>query len=371
MHISISIDEQLLRLSEGDEILREYPVSSAAKGVGFREESYRTPTGQFRICEKIGYDQPLGTIFKTREPTGLWSTDDVVEDDLITSRILRLDGLDPENKNTLARCIYIHGTNQEELIGTPASHGCIRMSNIDVIELFDLTPLDTLVSIEAPQRQRGKLIFFDCDSTLSAIEGIDELARARGPEIFQQVVDLTNAAMNGEIPLQEVFPRRMEIIRPDKALCESVARQYMETIVVGVRETLQTLREDGWTIVIISGGFAPLIKPLAETLGVEFVEAVPLFLDESGGYAGYDAHFPSTRNGGKPEIIREWKAAMRPKTTVMVGDGISDLESQNEVDLFIGFGGVVIRDAVKNSAQHFVESFADIPALAKKAAKRK
>jgi phosphoserine phosphatase len=177
--------------------------------------------------------------------------------------------------------------------------------------------------------------------------------------------------MNGEIPLHEVFPRRMEIIRPDKALCETVAHQYIETIVGGVRETLQTLREDGWTIVIISGGFAPLIKPLAETLGVEFVEAVPLFLDESGGYAGYDAHFPSTRNGGKPEIIREWKAAMRPKTTVMVGDGISDLESQNEVDMFIGFGGVVIREVVKNSAQHFVESFTDIPALAKKAAKRK
>lgn len=371
MNIHISIDDQLLTLSDGDEVIREYPISSGEKGVGFTNGSYRTPTGQFRICEKIGYEQPLGTIFEKREPVGIWAPGDSVEGDLITSRILRLDGMDVQNKNTLERCIYIHGTNNEELIGVPASHGCIRLSNIDVIELFDLTPLDTEVYIEAPTRKRGKIAFFDCDSTLSSIEGIDELARERGAEIFQQIVDLTNAGMNGSVPLHEVFPRRMDILRPDKATCDAVAQCYIETIVPGVRETLQTLRDEDWTLVIISGGFAPLIRPLADLLGIKFIEAVPLHHDELGAYTGYGADFPTTRNGGKPEIIREWKEALLPKTTIMVGDGISDLEAASEVDLFIGFGGVIARDAVKQRAEHFVENFADILPLAKKATKKK
>lgn len=371
MNIHISIDDQWLTLLDGDEVIREYPISSSAKGVGFTKDSYRTPTGQFRVCEKIGYEEALGTVFKQRQKIGLWTPGDATADDLITSRILRLEGLEAENKNTLDRCIYIHGTNQEELIGTPASQGCIRMSNIDIIELFDLTPLDTEVIIEPPTRHRGKLAFFDCDSTLSSIEGIDELARVRGPEIFDQIVALTNAGMNGSVPLHEVFPRRMEILQPDRAICDAVAQRYIHTIVPGVRETLQTLRDDGWTIVIISGGFEPLILPLARELGITFIEAVPLHHDDAGHYTGYGADYPTTRNGGKPQIIREWKQAMLPKFTMMVGDGISDWETHQEVDLFVGFGGVVSRDAVKQKAVHFITSFPDLLELAKSSGKKK
>jgi phosphoserine phosphatase SerB len=371
VNIHISIDQQLLTLFDGDEVVREYSISSSAKGVGFRNGSYRTPTGHFTICEKIGYEQALGTIFKERVPAGMWTPESSEDGDVITSRILRLQGMEAQNKNSFDRCIYIHGTNHEELLGVPASHGCIRMANIDVSELFDLTPLDTSVFIEPPQRKRGKLIFFDCDSTLSSIEGIDELARAKGPEIFQQVCDLTNAAMNGEIPLHEVFPRRMEIIQPDQTTCDAVAQSYIDHIVNGVKPTIQNLRDDDWTLVIISGGFAPLIQPLADLLGITFVEAVPLHVTAEGQYAGYGSDFPTTRNGGKSEIIREWKSAMLPKTTVMVGDGISDLETRDEVDLFIGFGGVITRDAVKKQAECFIDQFSEILALAKKAAKKK
>jgi phosphoserine phosphatase SerB len=367
MNIHISIDDQWLTLSDGDEVIREYPISSAAKGVGFTKDSYRTPTGQFRVCEKIGYEQPLGTIFLKREPVGLWTPGDTTEGDLITSRILRLDGMDAQNKNTFERYIYIHGTNQEELIGVPASHGCIRLSNLDIVDLFDLTPLDAEVLIEPPTRQRGKIAFFDCDSTLSRIEGIDELARERGDAVFHEIESLTHAAMNGEIPLHEVFPRRMDILRPDKATCDTVAQRYIDTIVPGARETLQALRDDDWTIVILSGGFAPLIEPLARDLGISFVEAVPIHHDAEGNYTGYGAEYPTTRNGGKPQIIREWKNAMLPKTTIMVGDGISDLETESEVDLFIGFGGVVARDAVEKNARHFIRHFSELlPLVTKK-----
>lgn len=371
MNIHISIDDQWLTLLDGDEVIREYPISSSAKGVGFTKDSYRTPTGQFRVCEKIGYEEPLGTIFRQRQPVGLWTAEESNDGDLITSRILRLDGMDAQNKNTLERCIYIHGTNQEELIGVPASHGCIRLSNIDIIELFDLTPLDTEVFIEPPTRKRGKIAFFDCDSTLSTIEGIDELARERGDAVFQEIVALTNAGMNGSVPLHEVFPRRMDILKPDRATCDAVAQRYIDTIVPGVRETLQALRDEDWTIVIISGGFAPLIEPLARELGIAFVEAVPLHHDEAGHYTGYGADYPTTRNGGKPQIIREWKQAMLPKFTMMVGDGISDWETHEEVDLFVGFGGVVARDAVKQKAGHFINDFSELPALAKSLTKKK
>ncbi len=360
LRIQVSIDDQTLRLLDADGLLRQFIISTAAKGVGFKEGSYRTPTGRFQIAEKIGEGQPLGTIFAAREPAGLWSPDQpATESDLILTRILRIAGLDPENSNTFQRFIYLHGTNREDLLGRPASHGCIRMANQDIVELFDLVQPGTPLEILPPVRHGGKLIFFDCDSTLSSIEGIDELARARSQDVFDNVVSLTNSAMNGEIPLDDVFPRRMEIICPDSRTCEEVARLYIETITPGSRELVARLRQEGWTIVILSGGFAPLIEPLARDLGIEHVEAVPLFLNPDGTYAGYGNDYPTTRAGGKNEIIREWRSAMRPERVIMIGDGASDLETQPDVDLFVGYGGVVARPRVKAAAGAWIEQMAD------------
>src|SRR5690606_780041 len=140
---------------------------------------------------------------------------------------------------------------------SPASHGCIRLRNADMIELFDLVPDGAGLLIHPPCRKRGKLIFFDCDSTLSSIEGIDELARFKGGEVFSQVVALTDAAMNGDVPLDEVFPRRMEIISPDREACEAVAALYRKTVTPGAADLIRCLKEEGWLPVILSGGFAP------------------------------------------------------------------------------------------------------------------
>ncbi|BCU78921.1 HAD-IB family phosphatase [Luteolibacter sp. LG18] len=360
LRLEVSVDDQQLRVFRDTELVRTYVISTATKGVGFQPGSYRTPTGNFRIADKIGADAPAGTIFKAREPQGVWTPDSPPTcDDLILTRILRLSGQDPENANTYDRYVYIHGTNREDLLGQPNSHGCIRMSNADVIELFDLVASGTPLVIHPPTASRGKLFFFDCDSTLSTIEGIDELARVRGEKVFQDVVALTDAAMNGEIPLGEVFPRRMEIIRPDRADCEAVARLYIETVTPGTRKLVENLKSDGWTLVILSGGFAPLIEPLARELGIEHVEAVPLHLDAEGRYAGYGSDYPTTRNGGKNEIIREWKAALLPNKIVMMGDGVSDLETKPDVDLFVGFGGVARRPLVMNGADVWVEKMAD------------
>jgi phosphoserine phosphatase len=208
-----------------------------------------------------------------------------------------------------------------------------------------------------------KLIIFDCDSTLSSIEGIDELARAKGPEIFSEVEALTNAAMNGEVPLDQVFARRLEIIRPDLAVCASVEQLYIDTVEPTAVETLNTLREQGWEIVILSGGFKRLIEPLAAFLEIDRIEAVPLNLDEHGFYISFDNSYPTTYNGGKPEIIRQLKSEFSPEKIIMVGDGVSDLETQSEVDSFIGYGGYTPREKVKAGADHFIYKLDELLAL--------
>jgi lipoprotein-anchoring transpeptidase ErfK/SrfK len=132
--------------------VRSFPISTSKFGVGTREGSYQTPTGRFRISEKIGAGMPINTAFKARVPVRT-SAADLAADDLVMSRILWLDGLEDANANTHSRYIYIHGTNHEDLIGTAASHGCIRMRNADVAELFDLVDVETPVVIPA---SRGK-----------------------------------------------------------------------------------------------------------------------------------------------------------------------------------------------------------------------
>lgn len=350
----VSIDDQSLRVIEGEQCIHRYDVSTAIKGMGFVMDSYRTPTGRFRIAEKIGAGEMSGTIFKQRVPVGQWQPGTATAGDLVLTRILRLEGIDPENANTLERFIYLHGTNHENLLGQPASQGCIRLGNRDMIELFDLVEEGMELETLPATRPRGKLLFIDCDSTLSTIEGIDELARAKGERVFAQVVELTNAAMNGEIPITEVFPRRMEMIRPDRALCEEIGNLYVDTLVPGAMEMIQEVKAAGWLPVILSGGFAPLIKPLADHLGIVHVEAVPLYFHEDGSYKSYGADYPTTRNLGKNEVIRGWKQAVLPERVVMIGDGVSDLETKPDVDAFIGFGGVVARPKVVSGSDYWL-----------------
>lgn len=158
----IDIDLRLQQLylwdphPDGDRLIRQYPVSTAANGAGEQSGSYCTPRGRHRIAEKIGAGAPLYAAFKSRQPTGeIWTPGlDAAHParDWILSRILWLEGLEPGKNqgdavDTHDRYIYIHGTNEEHKIGTPASHGCIRMKNADVAQLFDLVEVGTEVRI--------------------------------------------------------------------------------------------------------------------------------------------------------------------------------------------------------------------------------
>jgi phosphoserine phosphatase len=208
-----------------------------------------------------------------------------------------------------------------------------------------------------------KLICFDCDSTLSSVEGIDELARLRGPEIFRQVEALTEDAMNGKIRIEEIFGLRLTAIRPTKDDAAAVGRLYLGSVEPSAKATIAALSAKGWTSVIISGGFRQAIRPLADFLGVQRVEAVDLYFEPDGTYKGYDADYPSTRSGGKVDIVNRLRGEFRPEKVVMVGDGVSDLETGPVVDLFVGFGGFATRDRVKREAGAFVTSLAAVPEL--------
>ncbi|MES2997321.1 MAG: HAD-IB family phosphatase [Verrucomicrobiota bacterium] len=205
-----------------------------------------------------------------------------------------------------------------------------------------------------------KLLFLDCDSTLSAIEGIDELGGLRGPEIFQQVKELTDLAMDGKIPIDQIFKRRLDVIAPSRTECAAIARRYIERIEPTAAETVNAVRAAGWTPVILSGGFTQVIEPLAELLGIASIEAVAFCFDGDGNYAGFDEEFPTTRNGGKAEVIERWKARHPGARTVMIGDGVSDLEAKPVVDRFIGYGGFAEREKVREGAEFYVMRLADI-----------
>jgi len=145
--IHVSIRDQQLIVKDDEQPIRTYPVSTSRFGIGTEEGSFKTPTGRFRVGAKIGGDMPNGTVFVGRVPLRL---DDALPptEDLITSRILWLDGLDEHNSNTRDRFVYIHGTKHEDKIGRAASHGCVRMRNADVIELFEMVDEGTPVVIE-------------------------------------------------------------------------------------------------------------------------------------------------------------------------------------------------------------------------------
>ena len=201
-----------------------------------------------------------------------------------------------------------------------------------------------------------KLICFDCDSTLSAIEGIDELARLRGLAVLGRVEMMTNDAMEGLVTVESVFERRLEIIEPRREDVAAVGRRYVETVEPTARDTIAALVARGWTPVIVSGGFTQAIQPLADYLGVARVEAVELKFTADGTYDGYDETAPTTRTGGKAEVVARLRRELQPSLTWMVGDGVSDLEVKSEEVSFIGFGRYVVRPKVKAEAGIFIIS---------------
>ena len=161
--IWISVEDQQLRLVEGGRTVLEMLCATGFSGVGVREGTNQTPPGWHRITEKIGDGEPEGRVFRSRGVTKkIWQPGEVVPEDLVLTRILILEGLEPginqgRDKegflvDSLKRFIYIHGTNDVEHLGEPSSKGCIRLSNTDVITLFNRVAVGTPVIIDPREK---------------------------------------------------------------------------------------------------------------------------------------------------------------------------------------------------------------------------
>jgi len=187
-------------------------------------------------------------------------------------------------------------------------------------------------------------IVFDCDSTLSSIEGIEELVAGSG-EVAERVQALTKDAMEGRVSLESVFGERLRIARPSAEDMALVAKRYVETALPGARPMVRALRLLGKRVIIVSGGLLPAVRPFGEWLGVapEEIFAVDLRFEPDGSYAGFDATSPLARSGGKYEQL---EALGLDGDAALVGDGMTDLEAQPLVARFVAFAGVEARPAV-------------------------
>lgn len=203
-------------------------------------------------------------------------------------------------------------------------------------------------------------VVFDCDSTLVGVEGIDELARGGHADAIRA---LTDAAMAGEVRLEDVYARRLEIIRPTRAQVEAVGRLYVDTLVPDTREVVAALRWLGKTVRIVSGGLRPAVEAVGRELGLSpgDVAAVAIDFDGDGAYAGFESSSPVARSGGKEGVIRAWNL---PRPALLVGDGATDLEARPAVDAVAAYMGVVWRAAVAEGADFVLRDRSLAPVLA-------
>ena len=208
-----------------------------------------------------------------------------------------------------------------------------------------------------------KLLLFDCDSTLSAIEGIDELGRLRGPEVFKAVEEMTTKAMDGSTPMESIFAKRLDMIKPTLKELESIGQKYIQEVEPTALDTIKKLKAAGWTVIIVSGGFTQAIRPLAQYLGIERVEAVELRFNADGSYAGYVESCPTAKSKGKNVVAIKLRDEFKAHQTILVGDGASDLEVKGDVDKMIGFGLYTPRPKVKAGADAFITSLDQLISL--------
>ncbi len=217
-------------------------------------------------------------------------------------------------------------------------------------------------------------VIFDCDSTLSTVEGIDVLARNLGFE--DEVAALTQAAMEGEVELNSVYAERLRMLKPTKRAVAELRSAYKRNVVPHAAEVVATLLELGIEVYVVSGGLADPVGDFAVSLGIDpkNVRAVEARHDALSGEWWKAGHWPVdeeysgfedgalTRSDGKAEIIADLLAG-RHGASLLVGDGASDMEAAAGVDLFVGFGGVVHRPTVAASAPIYITATTLSPVL--------
>jgi phosphoserine phosphatase len=202
-------------------------------------------------------------------------------------------------------------------------------------------------------------VVLDVDSTVSGIEGIDWLAARRGDVVSRRVADLTRRAMQGGVPLEQVYGARLAEIRPRREEVDALSRAYVEAIAPGAPETIARMRRTGVQVILVSGGLRSALFRLAFKLGLgpSDVYAVSVHFDALGAYTGYDASSPLTTATGKSQVV---SSLGLDGPIVAVGDGATDLAMRDVVDAFVAYTGFVSRPSVVERADAVASSFADL-----------
>ena len=222
--------------------------------------------------------------------------------------------------------------------------------------------------------RNAQAVCFDVDCMVCKNDGIDELAAFLDKE--EEVARLTSQAMDGSVDLTQSLEERMRILGSSGDLVSDV-QEYLRTCSAedrlnpGIRELVSALHDRGVAVYLISGGFREMCLPVARILGIEpsnvFANRMLFTADDATGlptkFAGFDRSEPTSRRGGKPEVIRNLRAIHPYETVVMVGDGITDLEAaavEGGSDIFIGYCGTVLRPEIAEGADWLVRDFGDL-----------
>lgn len=206
----------------------------------------------------------------------------------------------------------------------------------------------------------AQAVCFDVDSTVSPDEGIDLLAAQAG--VGDRVAALTRDAMGGAVRFEDALRARLDLIRPSRGLIAACLAAHPPRLTPGIADLIAALTARGTHVYLVSGGFTEMIRPLAELLGVPpaRVFANTLRFDRDGAYLGFDEGALTSRSGGKAAALQHLRDHFGYTPLLMVGDGATDLEARPPADGFIGYGGVVAREAVRVGADWFVTDFAEL-----------
>ena len=216
---------------------------------------------------------------------------------------------------------------------------------------------------QAPELFRtAKAVCFDVDSTVIQDEGIDVLAGFAG--VGEQVADLTRTAMGGNLPFEIALENRLDLIRPSRAMVADCLKKHPPRLTSGCAELLRRLQARGVHVYLVSGGFHQMIDPIAKIIGIppDRVIANVLQFNADGSFRDFDHTQPTSASGGKAKALQSLKIRFGYNPLIMVGDGATDLEARPPADCFIGYGGIVVREKIKNGADWFVTDFAELAA---------
>lgn len=204
-------------------------------------------------------------------------------------------------------------------------------------------------------------IFFDFDSTIVKAETLDILAEMKG--IGKEVKKLTEASMNGEVPLERVFKKKVDMICPRQKDIDLVIHKCRDLLVDDIGEVINLFHSLGKQVFILSSNFRKIIEPIGNSLGVPNSRIITneMYFNDQGQYVGISNESPLCCSGGKAVVIKPY--LVPDDVSAFVGDASSDVVCKDVVDLFVGFGGVVARDVVKQQAKFFIENPSMAPLL--------